>query len=142
MRNRLCKVEDNKQEQERSELYRTIWGIANDLRGSVDGWFFKQYVLGMLFYRYISENLKTYINKGEIEAGTPDFDYASLSDEEAKQAREDLVCTKGFLILPSELFENAWNEIAIKERTAWMISFLLESILPIPERMRKTNNFI
>jgi len=99
-------VEDNKREQERSELYRTIWGIANDLRGSVDGWDFKQYVLGMLFYRYISENLKTYINKGEIEAGTPDFDYAELSDDEAEQAREDLVCTKGFFILPSELFEN------------------------------------
>ena len=99
-------MEDNKREQERSELYRTIWGIANDLRGSVDGWDFKQYVLGMLFYRYISENLKTYINKGEIEAGTPDFDYAELSDDEAEQAREDLVCTKGFFILPSELFEN------------------------------------
>lgn len=48
---------DNRKEQERAELYRTIWSIANDLRGSVDGWDFKQYVLGMLFYRYISENL-------------------------------------------------------------------------------------
>jgi len=49
-------------EQERAELHRAIWQIANDLRGSVDGWDFKQYVLGILFYRFISENLTTYIN--------------------------------------------------------------------------------
>ena len=55
---------DNKKETERSELHRTIWNIANDLRGSVDGWDFKQYVLGMLFYRYISENLAEYIDRG------------------------------------------------------------------------------
>ena len=97
---------DTKKEQEREELHRTIWGIANDLRGSVDGWDFKQYVLGMLFYRYISENFRNYINEGEIEAGNADFDYAKLSDEEAEGAREDLVATKGFFILPSELFEN------------------------------------
>lgn len=97
---------DTKKEQEREELHRTIWGIANDLRGSVDGWDFKQYVLGMLFYRYISENFRNYINEGEIEAGNADFDYAKLSDEDAESAREDLVATKGFFILPSELFEN------------------------------------
>lgn len=97
---------DTRKEQERSELYRTIWGIANDLRGSVDGWDFKQYVLGMLFYRYISENLTDYINRGEHDAGNPDFDYANLSDNEAEEARTDLVQTKGFFILPSELFQN------------------------------------
>lgn len=58
-------MRDNKREQERTELYRTIWALANELRGSVDGWDFKQYVLGMLFYRYISENLTSYINKGD-----------------------------------------------------------------------------
>jgi type I restriction enzyme M protein len=97
---------DNKKEQERSELHRIIWNIANDLRGSVDGWDFKQYVLGMLFYRYISENLSNYINKDEHDAGDKDFDYAKLSDEQAELAREDMVRTKGFFILPSELFEN------------------------------------
>lgn len=97
---------DNRKEQEREELHRTIWGIANDLRGSVDGWDFKQYVLGMLFYRFISENFANYINKDEREAGDPDFDYARLSDEEAEPAREDLVVTKGFFILPSQLFCN------------------------------------
>ena len=97
---------DNKKEQEREELHRAIWAIADDLRGSVDGWDFKSYVLGIMFYRYISENLTNYINADEIAAGYADFDYAKLSDEEAEQAREDLVQTKGFFILPSELFVN------------------------------------
>ena len=97
---------DNRKEQERAELHRTIWGIANDLRGSVDGWDFKQYVLGMLFYRYISENLTNYINRNEREAGDTDFDYAQLSDEQVEFEREDLVRTKGYLILPSQLFQN------------------------------------
>jgi len=96
----------NKRELERAELHRTIWNMANDLRGSVDGWDFKQYVLGMLFYRYISENITAYINQGEHEAGDKDFDYAKLSDEDAESARDDLVKTKGFFILPSGLFHN------------------------------------
>ena len=96
----------NGKEQERAELHRTIWNIANDLRGSVDGWDFKQYVLGMLFYRYISENITAFINAGEHEAGEVDFDYAKLPDSDAEQAREDLVKTRGFFILPSELFQN------------------------------------
>lgn len=97
---------NNKKEQERTELHRAIWNIANDLRGSVDGWDFKQYVLGILFYRYISENLTDYINRGEHEAGNSNFDYAQLLDETAEEARADLVQTKGFFMLPSELFQN------------------------------------
>ncbi len=97
---------DNKKEQERDELHRTIWNMANDLRGSVDGWDFKQYVLGMLFYRYISENFTNYINKGELEADGTDFDYIKLPDEEAEIAREGLIQSKGYFILPSELFCN------------------------------------
>lgn len=93
-------------EQQRSELYKGIWQIANDLRGAVDGWDFKNYVLGMLFYRYISENMTGYINKGEHDAGNTDFDYAEMSDEDAKEAREGLIEEKGFFILPSELFCN------------------------------------
>ena len=106
---------DNRKEQERSELHRTIWNIANDLRGSVDGWDFKQYVLGMLFYRYISENLTDYINRGEHEAGNTDFDYSKLSDENAEEARADLVQTRGFFILPSELFQNVRKTAAADE---------------------------
>ena len=87
-------------------MHRAIWSIADDLRGSIDGWDFKSYVLGIMFYRYISENLANYINEDERAAGDETFEYALLSDEEAEQAREDLVKTKGFFILPSELFCN------------------------------------
>jgi type I restriction enzyme M protein len=97
---------NNKKEQERAELHRAIWAIAEELRGAVDGWDFKNYILGTMFYRYISEDIAAYINKGEIEAGNTDFDYAKLSDEEAEQARADLVQEKGFFMLPSELFCN------------------------------------
>ena len=95
-----------RKEQEREELHKAIWKIADDLRGSVDGWDFKQYILGIMFYRYISENITNYINKGEHDAGVTDFDYAQLSDEDAEGAREDMVLTKGFFILPSQLFVN------------------------------------
>ena len=93
-------------EQERAELHRTIWQIANDLRGSVDGWDFKSYVLGMLFYRFISENLTAYINADERRNGNNSFDYAKLSDDQAEFGRTETVKDKGFYILPSELFEN------------------------------------
>jgi len=93
-------------EQERAELHRTIWQIANNLRGSVDGWDFKQYVLGMLFYRFISENLTNYINDDERRAGKKDFDYSQLSDKESEFGRADTVKEKGFYVLPSELFKN------------------------------------
>lgn len=97
---------DIKKEQEREELHRAIWAIADELRGAVDGWDFKNYVLGTMFYRYISENLTAYINSGEEAAGNKGFDYARMSDEEAEEAREGLVEEKGFFILPSELFCN------------------------------------
>lgn len=97
---------DTKKEQERDELHRAIWAIADELRGSVDGWDFKSYVLGTMFYRYISENIANYINAGEIDAGDTDFDYSKISDEDAEEIRDDLVNSKGFFILPSELFCN------------------------------------
>lgn len=97
---------DTKKEQERDELHRAIWAIADELRGAVDGWDFKNYVLGTMFYRYISENICSFINEGEHNAGNIDFDYATLSDEDAEEARHGLVEEKGFFILPSELFCN------------------------------------
>lgn len=108
----LCKgkiinfMADNKKEVERAELHRTIWAIADEMRGSVDGWDFKSYILGMLFYRYISENITTYINKGEWETGNRNFNYADLNDAQAEGIREEMVNVKGFFILPSQLFEN------------------------------------
>lgn len=97
---------DTKKEQERDELHRAIWAIADELRGAVDGWDFKNYVLGTMFYRYVSENLTNYVNEGEEKAGNSGFDYAKMSDDEAETARKDLVQEKGFFILPSELFCN------------------------------------
>ena len=99
-----------KKEQERDELHRAIWSIADELRGAVDGWDFKNYVLGTMFYRYISENLAHYINQGEQEAGNADFDYALMPDDEAEGAKEGLVNEKGFFILPSELFSNVCSK--------------------------------
>jgi type I restriction enzyme M protein len=90
-----------RKETERAELHKTIWRIANDLRGSVDGWDFKSYVLGMLFYRFISENLTGYLNEQERKAGSADFDYAALSDTDAEFGRAETVKEKGFYILPS-----------------------------------------
>ena len=96
----------NKQEIEREEIHRAIWAIADELRGAVDGWDFKNYVLGTMFYRYISENLTAYINSGEEAAGNKGFDYSKMSDKDAEVAREGLVEEKGYFILPSELFCN------------------------------------
>ena len=107
---------DNRKEQERAELHRAIWAIADDLRGAVDGWDFKNYVLGAMFYRYISENITAYINAGEIEAGNADFDYAKMSDADAEEARASLIEEKGFFILPSELFCNVRAKAASDEK--------------------------
>jgi type I restriction enzyme M protein len=95
---------------DRAELHKTIWKIANDLRGSVDGWDFKQYVLGTLFYRFISENLTNYLNEHQHKAGIKEFDYSKLSDKDAEFGRKETVLEKGFFILPSELFVNVRAE--------------------------------
>lgn len=90
----------------REELHKTIWSIANSLRGAIDGWEFKSYVLGSIFYRFISENITNYINNLQEQAGIKDFDYSTMSDEEAEGARDMIVDEKGFFILPSQLFCN------------------------------------
>lgn len=88
--------------QQRAELQRQIWAIANDVRGSVDGWDFKQYVLGTLFYRFISENFANY-----IEGGDESIHYAELSDDIiTDEIKEDAIKTKGYFIYPSQLFSN------------------------------------
>ncbi len=107
---------------QRAELHKTIWRIANDMRGSVDGWDFKTYVLGMLFYRYISENLTAYLNDHQHRAGDTGFDYSKLKDELAEFGRKETVAEKGFFILPSELFQNvrkaAKNDYNLNETLA------------------------
>ena len=99
-------TENRAGQDQRAELHRTIWRIANELRGSVDGWDFKAYVLGMLFYRFISENLAGAIDEDERQAGDDGFSYAKLSDANAATIRGDIVAEKGYFILPSELFVN------------------------------------
>ncbi len=93
-------------ETQRAELHKSIWKIANDLRGAVDGWDFKAYVLCMLFYRYISEDITRYIDDGEHDAGDEDFSYAAMRDEDAAGAADEIVREKGYFILPSQLFGN------------------------------------
>lgn len=119
---------DTKKEQERARLHSTIWKIANDLRGSVDGWDFKQYVLGILFYRFISENLSNYINAEERRTGAADFDYASLSDDAAEFGRKDTVAEKGFYILPSELFENVRKRAKEEDNLNEILSGIFRNI--------------
>ena len=97
---------NNKKEREREELHKTIWKIANELRGSVDGWDFKQYVLGLLFYRFISENIENYVNDNQRRAGIENFSYRDITDEEASMGKQQILEEKGFFILPSELFCN------------------------------------
>ncbi len=127
--------------QERDELHRAIWAIADELRGSIDGWDFKSYVLGMMFYRYISENLTNYINADEIEAGNEGFDYADLSDEDAEQAREDLVHTKGFFILPSELFCNVRKRAASDENLNMTLEAVFNHIEESAKGSESEDNF-
>ncbi|GAA7230750.1 type I restriction-modification system subunit M [Helicobacter pylori] len=88
---------------EREELHKTIWKIANDLRGSVDGWDFKSYVLGFLFYYFICENLKSYVLNSFKQ------DYENLSDEMAENGRDTVINAKGFFIKPSHLFSNIFK---------------------------------
>ncbi len=115
-------------EQERAELHRTIWQIANDLRGSVDGWDFKNYVLGMLFYRFISENITAFINAEERRAGNAEFDYAECSDEQAEFGREVTVQERGFYILPSQLFGNVRKKAAADPNLNETLSTIFHAI--------------
>lgn len=115
-------------EQERDELHRTIWQIANDLRGSVDGWDFKSYVLGMLFYRFVSENLTSYLNKEEQRTGNKHFDYSAISDQDAELGRADTVKEKGFFILPSELFVNVRKKAKTDENLNETLSRVFKNI--------------
>ena len=98
--------------EQRTELHKTIWRAANELRGAVDGWDFKQYMLGFLFYRFISENIASYFNARQIEAGQTDFDYNNLPDDIAERGRQMAIETKGFFILPSNLFVNVRRRAA------------------------------
>ena len=114
--------------QQKQELFKTIWSIAEDLRSQVDGWDFKQYVLGTLFYRFISENITSYINRLQHESGETDFDYAKFSDEDAETARDMIVKEKGFFILPSQLFCNVVRRAKDDDNLNETLKNIFESI--------------
>ena len=115
-------------DREREELHKTIWKIANELRGSVDGWDFKQYVLGLLFYRFISENIENYVNENQRKAGITDFQYRNISDEEALLGKTQILEEKGFFILPSELFCNIKKDADKNENLNVVISNVFKNI--------------
>ena len=132
---------DIKKEQEREELHRAIWAIADELRGAVDGWDFKNYVLGTMFYRYISENLASYIDEGEHAAGNAGFSYAVLPDAEAEGAREGLITEKGFFILPSELFANVCARAGADENLNETIERVFRNIEASAKGSSSENSF-
>lgn len=134
---------DNKKEMERAELYKAIWDAADSLvhAGGVAAWDFKQYVIGMLFYRYISENLTSYININEEAAGNIGFNYADLSDEEAEEAREELVQSKGFFILPSELFINVRKRAKDDENLNETLERVFKNIEESAQNSESEDNF-
>ena len=110
--------------QQRAELQRRIWQIANDVRGAVDGWDFKQYVLGTLFYRFISENFAAY-----IEGGDDSIDYAGLVDSViTPDIKDDAVKTKGYFIYPSQLFANLVASAANRETLNTDLAAIFSSI--------------
>lgn len=119
---------DIKKEQEREELHKAIWGIADELRGSVDGWDFKSYVLGIMFYRYISENLCNFINDNERNSGNKTFNYVELDDKKAKAIKSDIVKIKGFFLLPSELFENVRKNASSDENLNMTLEQIFKNI--------------
>lgn len=114
--------------QQREELHRTIWSMADELRGAIGGWEFKAYVLGTLFYRFISENLADYINLLQEEAGVEGFNYADMSDEDAAPAKAQMVEEKGFFILPSQLFQNVCKRCEQDENLNMTLSDIFKAI--------------
>lgn len=131
-------------EREQGELFRQIYKIATDLvhAGHVSEWDFKSYVLGTMFYRYISENFANYVNAGEHDAGDLDFDYSTLADDGAEPAREGLIEEKGFFILPSELFCNVRARAATDENLNETLERVFKNIESSAASGEAENDFV
>lgn len=132
---------DTKREQERNELHKTIWAIANDLRGSVDGWDFKSYVLGMLFYRYISEQITDFIDKNEHKSGNKSFSYKNVKDKDAKLIKDAIIERLGYFILPSELFQNVKEKAKDDENLNITLGKIFENIEKSSTGFESENDF-
>ena len=125
----VANTKESNETAQRAELHRKIWAIADNVRGAVDGWDFKQYILGILFYRFISENMTEFFNKAEHEAGDLKFNYADISDEEAEEDfRPNTVEDKGFFILPSQLFQNVVKTARSNENLNTDLANIFKSI--------------
>jgi len=125
----VTNTKESNETAQRAELHRKIWAIADNVRGAVDGWDFKQYILGILFYRFISENMVEFFNKAEHEAGDLEFNYEDISDEEAEEDfRPNTVEDKGFFILPSQLFQNVVKTARSNENLNTDLANIFKSI--------------
>ncbi len=117
--------------QQRAALQRQIWQIANDVRGAVDGWDFKQYVLGTLFYRFISENFTNY-----MEGDDSSIDYAKLSDKRiTREIKDDAIKTRGYFIYPSQLFANVVSKADDNESLNTDLAAIFKAIRNLCERI-------
>jgi len=114
--------------QQREELHKTIWAIANSLRGAIDGWEFKSYVLCSIFYRFISENMQQYIDHLQELAGVKNFDYSKLDDNIAETVRTQMVQEKGYFILPSQLFCNVCKNCRQNENLNLSLQYIFRAI--------------
>ncbi|MBR7926961.1 type I restriction-modification system subunit M [Aerococcaceae bacterium zg-ZUI334] len=109
---------------QRQELHRKIWAIADDVRGAVDGWDFKQYILGILFYRFISENFKTY-----IEGGDESINYEEVPEELiTPEVKDDAIKTKGYFIMPAQLFSNIAKQARSNENLNTELKEIFDAI--------------
>ena len=132
---------DNKKELERQELHKTIWTMANELRGAVDGWDFKMYVLGFIFYRFISEKFENYVNDNEKKVGNEGFKYSEISDEMASQIKDGMIGNIGYFILPSELFVNVCNKAAKDENLNETLEHIFKDIEASSKGTRSEKDF-
>lgn len=119
---------DTTKSKETDKLHRAIWSIAEKLRGTLDGWDFKNYVLYTMFYQYLSENLRSYINEIKQDDTGTFFDYANLSDMDAEKIRDRVVQAKGFFILPSELFCNVNSRAAHDNNLSKTLQYVFSHI--------------
>lgn len=119
---------------QRAELQAKIWKIANEVRGSVDGWDFKHFVLGTLFYRFISENFTNY-----IEGGDESVNYAKLADDIiTPEIKDDAIRTKGYFIYPSQLFSNVVEKASKNENLNTELNTILPKMSPLnPQYLTK-----
>lgn len=117
-----------KSKEEQAELHKAIWKIADSLRGSVSGWEFKAYVLGALFYRFISEKLENSVNTDEAKSGNKGFAYADLPDKQAQQAKKQIVKKLGFFISPSHLFQNVQKNAATNKNLNVILANVFKEI--------------